>query len=81
VGALLHVLVRRLLHIGLRCLLLRPLHLEVQTLCLEVGLLYLELMARHLHWHLQLVHLWWLEELVRLREAMPNIVSRGMSME
>jgi hypothetical protein len=31
---------------------LQPLHLELRTL--------------HLRWHLWLVHLWWLEELVRL---------------
>jgi hypothetical protein len=41
----------------------------------------MELRARHLHWHLRPVHLWWLEELVRLREARPNIASRGLSME
>jgi hypothetical protein len=26
-----------------------------------------------LHWHLRPVHLWWLEELVRLREVRPNV--------
>jgi hypothetical protein len=80
-GAFLHVLVRRLLHIGLRCLLLRPLHLEVQALRLKVQSLYLELRVRHLHWHLRPVHLWWLEGLVRLREERPNIAPRGLSME
>jgi hypothetical protein len=65
-GVLLHVLVRQLLHIGSRCLLLRPLHLEARALCLKVQSLYLELRARHLHWHLWPVHLWWLEEMVRL---------------
>jgi hypothetical protein len=35
----------------------------------------------HLHWHPWLVHLWWLEELVTLREAGPNVASRGLSME
>jgi hypothetical protein len=49
-GALLHVLVRRLLHTGSRCLLLRPLHLEAWALCLKVQSLYLELRARHLHY-------------------------------
>jgi hypothetical protein len=34
-----------------------------------------------LHWHLWPVHLWWLEELVRLRKVRPNIASRGLSME
>jgi hypothetical protein len=34
-----------------------------------------------LHWHLRLVQLWWLEELVRPREARPNVASRGLSME
>jgi hypothetical protein len=34
-----------------------------------------------LHWHLWPVHLWWLEELVRLREVRPNVASRGSSME
>jgi hypothetical protein len=73
--------VRLLLHIGSRCLLLRLLHLEVHALCLEVRSLQLELRALHLHWHLWPVHLWWLEELVRLREVRPNVASRGSSME
>jgi hypothetical protein len=34
-----------------------------------------------LHWHLQSVHLLWFEELVRLREARPNIASGGLSMK
>jgi hypothetical protein len=34
-----------------------------------------------LHWHLQSVHVWWLEELVRLREVRPNVASGGLSME
>jgi hypothetical protein len=80
-GALLHVLVRQLLHIGSRWLLLRPLHLDARVLSWKVRSLYLELRARHLHWHLRLVHLWWLEELVRLREARPNVASRWLSME
>jgi hypothetical protein len=79
--ALLHVLAIRLLHIGSWCLLQRPLHLEARALCLKVQLLYLELRARHLHWHLQPVHIWWFEELVRLREVRPNIVFGGLSME
>jgi hypothetical protein len=72
---------RRLLHIGSRCLLLRPLHLEARALCLKVRSLYLEQRAWHLHWHLQSVHVWWLEELVRLREVKPNVASGGLSME
>jgi hypothetical protein len=34
-----------------------------------------------LHRHLRSVHLWWLEELVRLQEVRPNISSGGLSME
>jgi hypothetical protein len=34
-----------------------------------------------LNWHLWPVHLEWLEKLVRLREARPNITSRGLSRE
>jgi hypothetical protein len=40
-----------------------------------------KLRARHLHWHLRLVHLWWFEELVRLQEARPSVASGGLSME
>jgi hypothetical protein len=36
---------------------------------------------RHLHWHRQPIHLEWLVKLVRLREARPNITSRGLSRE
>jgi hypothetical protein len=57
-GALLHVLVRRLLHAGLRWLQLRPQHLEARALCLKVWSLRQKLRARHLHWHLRPVHLW-----------------------
>jgi hypothetical protein len=57
-GALLHVLVRRLLLAGSRWLLLRPLHLEAQTLCSKVRLLRQKLRAWHLHWHLRPVHRW-----------------------
>jgi hypothetical protein len=32
-----------------------------------------------LHRHLRVIHLRWLEKLVRLREARPNITSRGLS--
>jgi hypothetical protein len=60
---------------------LRPLHLEDRALCLKVWSLYLEPRAWHLHWHLWPLHLWWLEELVRLREARPNVASGGLSME
>jgi hypothetical protein len=34
-----------------------------------------------LHRHLHAIHLWWHEKLVRLREARPNIASRGLSRE
>jgi hypothetical protein len=37
--------------------------------------------VRHLHWHRRPVHLEWLVELVRLREARPNITPRGLSRE
>jgi hypothetical protein len=37
--------------------------------------------ALHLHRHLRAIHLWSLEKLVRLREARPNIPSRGLSRE
>jgi hypothetical protein len=79
--ALLHVLARSLLHIGSRCLMLRPLYLEAWAWCLKVWSLHQKLRARHLHWHLRLVHLWWFEELVRLREVRPNVASGGLSME
>jgi hypothetical protein len=80
-GTLLHVLVRCLLHIGSKCLLLKPPHMGARALCLKVQSLYLELRARHLHWHLRPVHLWWFEELVRLQEVRPNDASGGLSME
>jgi hypothetical protein len=34
-----------------------------------------------LYWHWRPVHLEWLEKLVRLREARPNITPRGLSIE
>jgi hypothetical protein len=34
-----------------------------------------------LHRHLRAIHLRWLEKLVRLQEARPNIASRGLSGE
>jgi hypothetical protein len=37
--------------------------------------------VRHLYWHRGPVHLEWLEKLVRLREARPNITPRGLSRE
>jgi hypothetical protein len=80
-GPLLHALARWLLPVGLRWLLLRPLHLEARTLGLEVRSLHRKLRARHLYWHRRPVHLEWLERLVRLREARPNITSRGQSRE
>jgi hypothetical protein len=80
-GALLHVLARWLLPVGSRWLLLRPLHLKARTLGLNVQSLRRKLRARHLYWHRWPVHLEWLEKLVRLREARPNITSRGLSRE
>jgi hypothetical protein len=43
--------------------------------------LHLKLGALHLHRHLRAIHLQWLEKLVRLQEARPNIASRGLSRE
>jgi hypothetical protein len=43
--------------------------------------LHLKLGELHLHRHLRAIHLRWLEELVRLREARPNIAPRGRSRE
>jgi hypothetical protein len=40
-----------------------------------------KLRARHLYWHQWPVHLEWLEKLVRLCEARPNITPRGLSKE
>jgi hypothetical protein len=40
-----------------------------------------KLRVLHFHRHLWLVHLWWLEELVRLREARLNIASGGLFMK
>jgi hypothetical protein len=80
-GALLHALVRWLLPIGSRWLLLRPLCLEAQTLGLKVRPLGRKLRAGHLYWHWWPVHLEWLEKLVRLCEARPNITPRGLSRE
>jgi hypothetical protein len=48
---------------------------------LELWLLHLKLRALHLHWHLWPVHLQCLEEMVRLREAGPNVASGGLSKE
>jgi hypothetical protein len=80
-GALLHTLARWLLPIGSRWLLWRPLHLEARTLGWKVQPLCRKLRARHLYWHRRLVHLEWLEKLVRLREARPNITPKGLSRE
>jgi hypothetical protein len=79
--ALLHALARWLLPVGSRWLLLRPLRLEARTLGLKVWLLRQKLKAGHLYWHRGPVHLEWLKELVRLREARPNITPRGLSRE
>jgi hypothetical protein len=51
-----------------------PLHQELLSLHQKLGALYL-------HWHLWPIHLRRLEELVRLREVVPNIVFKGLSME
>jgi hypothetical protein len=80
-GALLHALARWLLPIGLRWLLLRPQRLKTQTLGWKVQPLCRKLRARHLYWHRRPIHLEWLEKLVRLREARPNITPRGLSRE
>jgi hypothetical protein len=60
---------------------LRPLRLEARTLGLKGRPLCQKLRVRHLHWHRRPVHLKWLVELVRLREARPNITPRGLSRE
>jgi hypothetical protein len=57
------------------------LHLSIGSLHLRLRPLHLELRTLHLHWHLQPVHLWWLNELVRLQEARPNVAFGGLSME
>jgi hypothetical protein len=80
-GALLHALARWLLPIGSMWLLLRPLYLEARTLGLKIRPLRRKLRAGHLYWHWRPVHLEWLEKLVRLREARPNITPRGLSRE
>jgi hypothetical protein len=74
-GALLHALARWLLPIGSRWLLLRPLHLEAQTLGLKIWPLRWKLRAGHLYWHWRPIYL------VRLREVRPNITLRGLSRE
>jgi hypothetical protein len=79
--ALLHALARWLLPVGSRWLLLRPLRLEARMLGLKVRPLHRKLRAGHLYWHWRPVHLEWLEKLVRLREARPNITPRGLSRE
>jgi hypothetical protein len=80
-GALLHALARWLLPIGSRWMLLRPLRLEARTLGLKIWPLCRKLRAGHLYWHWRLVYLEWLENLVRMREARPNITPRGLSRE
>jgi hypothetical protein len=60
---------------------LRPLRLEARTLGLIIQPLRQKLRAGHLYWHWQPIHLEWLEKLVRLREARPNITPRGLSKE
>jgi hypothetical protein len=80
-GSLLHALARWLLSVGSRWLLLRPLRLEAQTLGLKVWSLCQKLRAGHLYRHQWPVHLEWLEKLIRLREARPNITPGGLSRE
>jgi hypothetical protein len=80
-GVLLHALARWLLPVGSRWLLLRPQHLEARMLGLKVWPLCRKLRAGHLYWHWRPVHLEWVEKLVRLREARPNITLRGLSRE
>jgi hypothetical protein len=46
-----------------------------------IGPLHLKLGALHLHRYLRLVHLRWLERLVKLWEARPNVASKGLSRE
>jgi hypothetical protein len=48
---------------------------------MHLKLWLLLLRALHLYWHLQPIHLWGSEELVRLREAGPNIDSSRLFME
>jgi hypothetical protein len=55
--------------------------LEVRTLGLKVWPLCRELRAGHFYWHWRPVHREWLEKLVRLREARPNITLRRLSRE
>jgi hypothetical protein len=62
-------------------MLLRPLRLEARMLGLKIRPLHQKLRAGHLYWHWRPVHLEWLEKLVRLREARPNITTRGLSRE
>jgi hypothetical protein len=81
VGALLHALSRWLLPIGSRWLLFRPLRLEALTLGLKVRSLCRKLRTGHLYWHRRPVHLEWLEKLVRLREARPNITPQRLYRE
>ena len=80
-GALLRALARRLLYVGSRWLLLRPLRLEVRTLGLKIWPLHRQLRAGHLHWHWRPGHREWLEKLVRLRKARPNITPRRLPRE
>jgi hypothetical protein len=62
-------------------MLLRPLRLEARTLGLKIWPLCQKLRVGHLYWHWRSVYLEWLENLVRLREARPNITPRGLSRE
>jgi hypothetical protein len=80
-GDLLHALVRWFLSVGSRWLLLRSLRLEARTLGLKVRPLHQKLRAGHLYWHRWPVHLEWLEKLVRLCEARPNITPEGLPRE
>jgi hypothetical protein len=75
------VLTRRWWYILSVHLLQWSLQLSTGSQHLKLRPLHIGLGALHLHWHQQLVHLWWLEKLVRLREARPNVASGGMPTE
>jgi hypothetical protein len=77
----LQVLTWWLLHILVIHLLWGSLHLSIQPLHLKLWSWHLEPLELHLHGHLQSVHLSGSEELVRLREARPNIASLRLSRE
>jgi hypothetical protein len=75
--ALFYILATPLLHIWVRCLLLRLLHLEVWTLHLEIWTLHLEWRTMSMHW--QANHVWVSEARPWLRQARPCVNSRRLS--